>query len=279
MKSAQLRYILIAGTVLISVAIYFAPGQINKDRAPAKETTENTQGGLQADDLLRSAKASLDSTQRKNLEFFEEALKKSGNQDTAALDGIGRFWDRNGIPAAAAIWFERKAEVIKSEQSYLDAAYRYFDGFRMANDTAIRAELVKKAINSYQQVLKINPGNLNAKTDLGACYADGTNEPMKGIMLLREVVAADPKHEMAQYNLGMLSVKSGQLDKAIERFNTVLEINPERTEVNFFLGQVYLQQGDTAKAIQSYEAFIRNAKYDVSDVIKMVEGLKKNNPS
>jgi cytochrome c-type biogenesis protein CcmH/NrfG len=128
-------------------------------------------------------------------------------------------------------------------------------------------------------VLKINPGNLNAKTDLGACYADGTNEPMKGIMLLREVVAADPKHEMAQYNLGMLSVKSGQLDKAIERFNTVLEINPERTEVNFFLGQVYLQQGDTAKAIQSYEAFIRNAKYDVSDVIKMVEGLKKNNPS
>jgi cytochrome c-type biogenesis protein CcmH/NrfG len=102
---------------------------------------------------------------------------------------------------------------------------------------------------------------------------------MKGIMLLREVVAADPKHEMAQYNLGMLSVKSGQLDKAIERFNTVLEINPERTEVNFFLGQVYLQQGDTTKAIQSYEAFIRNAKYDVSDVIKMVEGLKKNNPS
>jgi lipopolysaccharide biosynthesis regulator YciM len=84
---------------------------------------------------------------------------------------------------------------------------------------------------------------------------------------------------MAQYNLGMLSVKSGQLDKAIERFNTVLEINPERTEVNFFLGQVYLQQGDTTKAIQSYEAFIRNAKYDVSDVIKMVEGLKKNNPS
>jgi lipopolysaccharide biosynthesis regulator YciM len=59
----------------------------------------------------------------------------------------------------------------------------------------------------------------------------------------------------------------------------VLEINPERTEVNFFLGQVYLQQGDTTKAIQSYEAFIRNAKYDVSDVIKMVEGLKKNNPS
>jgi TolA-binding protein len=45
--------------------------------------------------------------------------------------------------------------------------------------------------------------------------------------------------------------------------------------VNYFLGQVYLQQGDTAKAITSYETFIKNAPYDVSDVIKMVEELRK----
>ena len=145
----------------------------------------------------------------------------------------------------------------------------------MANDSSIQSLLVGKAITNYKKVLEINPNNLNAKTDLGACYADGTSDPMKGIMLLRDVVAADPNHEMAQYNLGMLSVKSGQLDKAIERFQKVLEINPERSEMNFYLGQVHLQKGDTAAAIQSYETFIKNAKYDVSDVIKMVKSLRK----
>jgi len=274
MKSAQLRNILIAGTILLSAAIYFAPSQVNKEGAKATEAATSAKDEFNPEALLRSAKTALDSNELKNLEFFEESSKKAGNEDTSLLDGIGRFWDRNGIPAASAIWFERKAEIVKSESSYLDAAYRYFDSFRMANDTAVQGLLVGKAISNYQKVLEINPNNLNAKTDLGACYADGTTEPMKGIMLLREVIAADPNHEMAQYNLGMLSVKSGQLDKALERFQKVLEINPERTEMNFYLGQVHLQKGDTAAAIKSYEIFIKNAKYDVSDVIKMVQALR-----
>lgn len=276
MKGATLRIILIAGTVLLSVLLYFAPGQLNREKSEGTaQTTGRSAEGFNADDLLSSAEGALDSTQIKNLEFLKDALKKNGDKDTASLDALGRFWDRNNIPAASAIWFERKAEVLKSEGGFLDAAYRYFDAFRMANDTTVRSEMVRKSIANYQKVLEINPKNLNAKTDLGACYADGTNEPMKGIMLLREVIAENPKHEMAQYNLAMLSVKSGQLDKAIERFNTVLEINPKRVEINFYLGQVYLQKGDTTQAIKSYEEFIKTAPYDVSDVIKMVEKLKQ----
>jgi outer membrane protein len=275
MKSAQLRTILIAGTILLSVALYFLPSQVNQKGAEPKAASESKMEEFNPEDLLRSAKAALDSNSLQALEVIEKASSQSNNKDTSLLDSIGRIWDRNGIPAASAIWFERKAQIVKSETSYLDAAYRYFDSFRMAKDSTVQSLLVGKAIANYQKVLEINPNNLNAKTDLGACYADGTSEPMKGIMLLREVVTADPNHEMAQYNLGMLSVKSGQLDKAIERFKKVLEINPERSEMNFYLGQVHLQKGDTVAAIQSYETFIRNAKYDVSDVINMVQALKK----
>lgn len=279
MSGAKLRWALIGGAALLGVLIYVAPSQVNVRKADAAEEehvhTAPEGQVLNTDLLLKSAKGALDSTQKQALAHLEQSLKVSGEGDTAALDALGRFWDRNQIPAASAIWFERKALTVKSERSYLDAAYRYFDAFRMAGDTGVRGMLVDKAILNYEKVLELNPGNLNAKTDLGACYAEGTAEPMKGIMLLREVVSADPKHEMAQYNLGMLSVKSGQLDKAIERFNTVLEINPSRNEVNFFLGQVYIQKGDTALAIRTLETFIRNADYDVSDVIKMVEALKK----
>ncbi len=275
MKGGQLRTLLITGSLLLAIALYFAPSQLKgKKEVPAAATT-GSGDAFSPEALLQTAKSSLDSTERKNLEFFEESLKKNGERDTVLLDGIGRLWDRNGIPAAAAIWFERKAAVLQNEQSYLEAAYRYFDAFRIAKDTSVRSVLVAKAISNYQKVLEKNPGNLNAKTDLGACYADGTSEPMKGIMLLREVVTENPNHEMAQYNLGMLSVKSGQLDKAVERFQKVLEINPGRNEMHFFLGQVFLQKGDTASALRNYETFIKNANYDVSDVIKLVEDLKK----
>lgn len=274
-----LRALLIVCTLLLCVLLYFAPSQINPKgdkavTAPAIGKTDST--GFDAEALLASAEAALDSADRATLIRLKEELKEGGDAaDTALMRKIGLLWDQSGIAAASAIWFERRALAAPAEQTYLEAAYRYFDAFRMAGDTSLRSLLVTKAINSYSKVLEFNPENLNAKTDLGACYADGTSEPMKGIMMLREVVEKDPNHEMAQYNLGMLSVKSGQLDKAIDRFNKVLTINPERHEVHYYLGQVFLQKGDTTDAIREYELFIRTANYDVSELIKTVEELKK----
>ena len=141
-----------------------------------------------------------------------------------------------------------------------------------------RTMMVAKAMSNYQLVLDKNPNNLNAKTDLGVCYAEGSNEPMKGILLLREVVTADPNHEMAQFNLAMLSIKSGQLDKAIDRLNTVLKINPKRIDVYFYLGQVYSSKGDNAKAIENMKLFV--SKTDdpnaAAEVKKMIEALEKS---
>ncbi|CAN5441328.1 hypothetical protein BH11BAC2_BH11BAC2_10810 [soil metagenome] len=278
MKSGRLQVILIASVALIGILIYISPSQVN---SKSKSKEENTgavpqMNGFSPDALLKSADGALDSTQKANLTFLEQALKLNGDKDTATLDQLGRFWDRQGIPAAAAIWFERKAEVVQSEVSFLDAAYRYFDAFKVAGDTGLRVMMVDKAIASYTKVLEKNPENLNAKTDLGACYAEGTSEPMKGILLLREVVAKDPEHEMAQLNLGMLSVKSGQLDKAIERFEKVITINPKRSEMYLYLGQVYLQKGDTAKAITYLETFSKKSDdyQTVTQVGVMLKQLK-----
>lgn len=274
MKGKSLRTVLIAGSALLAFLIYLAPSQLN----PGNEVqTESEEVKVAADDdeaLLMAAKAALDSLQRNRLAEMEQG---SGIQegDTTSLRNMGLFWDTVGVPAASAIWFSRKAEKAGGERDHLEAAYRFFDAFRLAPDSGLKAEFVRRAIGHYTRVLELNPGNLNAKTDLGACYAEGTAEPMKGIMMLREVVATDPKHEMAQYNLGMLSVKSGQLDKAIDRFKTVLEINPGRSEVHYHLGNVWLQKGDTATAVTEYEQFIKVATVDVSDLIRFVETLKK----
>lgn len=236
---------------------------------------------LNADALLTSARKALAKEEQDKLDQLEAKLKPAtAERDTVLLDSMGRFWDRNNIPAASAIWFERKAEVVQSERSYLDAAYRYFDSYKMAEDTMLKEMMVNKAIVNYQHVLDINPGNLDAKTDLGACYVEGTAEPMKGIMMLREVVQQNPNHEMAQYNLGMLSVKSGQLDKAIERFNKVLAINPKRSEMHLYLGQVYEQKGEKENAIKEYKVFMKQSKDFpvVSEVGKMVKALESGQP-
>jgi tetratricopeptide (TPR) repeat protein len=276
MKPNRLQIIIVAAALLLSVIIYMMPSQVNMKAKPV-DAAQLPKSGLDETALLQSAASSIDSTQLSILRMLEDAMKKNGEKDTALLDQIGRFWDNQNIPAAAAIWFEKKSVIQKTELSYLDAAYRYFDAFKMAGDSSLRGMMVQKAIENYNKVIEINPSNLNAKTDLGACYAEGTGEPMKGIMLLREVVSKNPEHEMAQYNLGMLSVKSGQLDKAIERFVKVLEINPKRSEMYFYLGQIYVSKGETDKAVGYYESFVKNTNdpQAAQEVKKIISDLKK----
>ena len=278
MQARTLRVVLVAGAVVLAIALWLAPSQVNKKKSEGPSVAVKTEkaAGFDPDALLKSAESALNEEQKSNLDFLNNALKKNGDRDTATLDQLGRLWDRVNIPAAAAIWFERKAAVLETERSYLDAAYRYFDGFKAATDSNLKKLLVEKAITNYSKVLEINPDNLNAKTDLGTCYVEGTSEPMKGVLMLREVVQKDPDHEMAQYNLGMLSVKSGQLDKAIERFRTVLKINPQRSEVHFFLGQVYEQQGKKKEALDEYRLFMKESKdYEaVAQVGEMVKTME-----
>jgi tetratricopeptide (TPR) repeat protein len=284
MKSRKLQILLVLGTVILTVGLALSPSQVNmkpNSNAPKASPNQAASQELNADALLKSAKSALTKEQLAQLDQLELGLKVNGEKDTAVLDQIGRFWDRQGIPAASAIWFEKKSEQQKTEKSFLDAAYRYFDSFKLAQDSGLKDLFVAKAISNYTKVLDLNPDNLDAKTDLGACYAEGTGEPMKGIMLLRDVVSKNPNHEMAQYNLGMLSVRSGQFDKAVERFKKVLEINPQRTQLYYYLGQIYLQEGDTTKALESYKSFIKKSEdYEaVSQVGQMVKELEKSSPA
>jgi tetratricopeptide (TPR) repeat protein len=281
MASRKLQLILILSSIALALVLFLAPSQVNmtdKDKKAEEQKSGNKATGFDADELLKSARTALDKKQVAQLDSLESGLKQgSAGSDTSLLANLGRFWDRQNIPAASAVWFERKAEVQKSERSYLEAAYRYFDSFKIAQDSSLRTLLVEKAIANYQRVLTMNPNNLDAKTDLGACFVEGTGEPMKGIMMLREVVQTDPNHEMAQFNLGMLSVKSGQFAKAIDRFNKVLVINPKRAEIYIYLGQVYMKMGDTPNAILNYQLFTKKSDdYEaVAQVGKMIEELKK----
>jgi Flp pilus assembly protein TadD len=51
----------------------------------------------------------------------------------------------------------------------------------------------------------------------------------------------------------MLSVQSGQYDKAIERLEELEKINPENIQGQLLLGVAYMNKGDKAKAKQQFE--------------------------
>ena len=87
--------------------------------------------------------------------------------------------------------------------------------------------------------------------------------PMQGITMLREVLAEDPKNELALFNLGMLSIQSGQYDKAIGRLEELVKINPAYTQAQLLLGIAWMNKGDNEKAKAQFQK-VKNMDKDPS---------------
>jgi Flp pilus assembly protein TadD len=76
---------------------------------------------------------------------------------------------------------------------------------------------------------------------------------MQGITMLREVLKDDPKNESAMFNLGMLSIQSGQYERAVERLKELIEINPNHVQGQLLLGIAYMNLKDNRSAREQFE--------------------------
>jgi tetratricopeptide (TPR) repeat protein len=154
---------------------------------------------------------------------------------------------------SAGYFYEQVAQVRPGEKSFQRAADQYFEAFTFAATQERSEQLGTKAQGLYEQVLKNNPTNLDAKTNLAMTFI-ASSTPMRGITLLREVISADPKNEKALFNLGVLSIQSNQYDKAVDRFRDLLVVNPNHVEGTFYLG---VALSETGKKPEAQKAFLK----------------------
>jgi cytochrome c-type biogenesis protein CcmH/NrfG len=131
----------------------------------------------------------------------------------------------------------------------------------------------------FEKALVLDPGNDSLKVGLGSCYIFGdiAENPMEGIMMIREVAERDPSNMYAQYVLGVGGMMSGQLDRAIERFALVAKNQPENLEVQLMLAEAYERKGDAANAVKWYESVktrVSNPEI-IQELDKRIQSLKR----
>jgi tetratricopeptide (TPR) repeat protein len=86
----------------------------------------------------------------------------------------------------------------------------------------------------------------------GIELVNGPN-PMEGITMLRELIEKDSNNVDAQYYLGLFSVKSGQIEKAEERFAKVLALRPNDIRYQVEVGYQYMVLQMPEKGLACFE--------------------------
>jgi tetratricopeptide (TPR) repeat protein len=94
----------------------------------------------------------------------------------------------------------------------------------------------------------------------------------------REVLKKEPGNPGAYYYAGICRFSLGELDNAIINFNKSFDFPELGFNANYYLGRVYEQKGDKAKAISYYNKYLKSTaaskdgKADVSSRIAKLEG-------
>ena len=111
------------------------------------------------------------------------------------------------------------------------------------------------ASHYYKQYLNDHPEDDNVKCDLALCMIETSQSPMEVVKILLDIVKKNPYHLKANLSLGILSIKSGQYDKAQMRFETVLKLEPSHTESMFYLSETYKLMGNEEEANKYLKRF------------------------
>jgi tetratricopeptide (TPR) repeat protein len=102
------------------------------------------------------------------------------------------------------------------------------------NDMALTLQLAnslhdglfyERAIPYYKMFLAKNPGDANARVDLGICYKElGNFSEAKKEM--KEALKYTPKHLHANFNLGVVCLSEDNLHEANEWFKKTVALDP-----------------------------------------------------
>ncbi len=123
-----------------------------------------------------------------------------------------------------------------------------------------------EAVRSFRNAIRIDSDYSAAFNYLGKVY-EAKGEPEQAIRqyrnALKNPVYATP--DKAHYNLGLVLLKQGKRDEAVAELRQATLINPEHVLAYFALAQVYEEDGDYPKSIQSYQEILRRVP-DSNDV-------------
>ncbi len=215
----------------------------------------NTMKAASFDSILAASRSELPKTVADSVKTIEKELTaiRDSSRMAAVFYKLSKVWERGKQLHAAAYYQAKGAKLENSEKKLTFAGQFFLQLMENEGSASVQAWDAGEAVSCLEQSLKINPNNEETKLALATGYIEGTGDPMRGVQILLAITREKPDDIPANMLLGRMSIQSGQFDKAIGRFETILKVEPENKEALYFLAQAWEGKGDKKKAMEMLE--------------------------
>lgn len=255
------QLLLISGLSLAGAALFV----FGKKTALQSETpnSERLQQTISDQSLILQAKSSLNEAAKKEAEKLDSLINKASTAQnkSAILAQLADLWDKNTQWGIAGLYYDSASKISSSSGLSALAGTRFLAATDMTEDSTLRPYLSKRALQSLLKATELAPEDLNIQAEYGNALALLGDNPMTGIQKLREITQKDSLHLKANFHLAQLSIRSGQFDKAINRFNLINRHYPAFPDAWLGKGEAWynLQNVPEAlKALETYKALVKD---------------------
>ncbi len=252
---------LVAGAIVLTVLLFFLPRQPKVSETDQKADDTGADIGI----LVRSVEKAMKPEQLKSLQAMP-------------ADSLPEAWLRLGRPDVAAYYTEQLAKKKQLGEEWLLAGKRYYNAVQFTQDQSEVPQLFQSAMRCMNKAGELGADSTAVNIYKARCLVEGTNQPMDGIQLLRRVERYDSLNTDLNLTFAFFSVKSGQTEKAIQRFKKVLRADSLYIEAYLHLADCYVQTGVNDSAIvmlQRYSSRVPDLLVR-AEVNKYIEQLKQN---
>ncbi|MEM6395231.1 MAG: tetratricopeptide repeat protein [Bacteroidota bacterium] len=251
MRAPQYLAALLAFALLL-LMYFVCPVQAPEmTQAEASRKLQLAATGLES--MIRDARDELNPAEVSALIELEDQLEAEPlPPDTTKrniLTQLAGTWFQLGYPGISAVYAQQIAELGNTPREWGMAGTSYTICVQRADEDKVRDFCLERAEQAYLAAMSLDPDDVEYQINLALTYTlDPKQPPMRGILQLRDLMEKFPEDPRPLVTLGRLSLQTNQLEKAAERLDAALALDPDLQSAKCLRAEVYYRLGDTEAA-------------------------------
>jgi tetratricopeptide (TPR) repeat protein len=207
------------------------------------------------------------------LDFFKQIARRRPSWFSAtevafvtAATWWARFWRGVGAAAVLALvgvglWAYKAQQesqqalttLLRTENALVLDLGLEFERRHLPRD--LSDQMLDRAVEGYNQVIRLDPKYANAYSSRGVTYVGRDND--RAIRDLDQAIELDPKDADAYHGRGRAYINKGDYDRAIQDFDEAIRFDPKHAVTYNDRGVAYEGKRDYDHAIQDFDEAIR----------------------
>lgn len=227
--------------IMLFLLLYFGCGTKTKSHKAVEKSRSFNSEAINIQKLIAETKDTLMLEEKTSIDFLNgELAGASDSLKIRYLEKLSSEWYTLGQPIIAGYYAEQIALKNENENAWSITGTTFAIGLKSAKTKEQREYAFSKSTKAFENAMSINPNNIDHTINLALCYTENPPEdnPMKGVLMMVDLNKKNPNNIKVLFQLAKLSLKTNQIEKAINRCEQIIAIDPMHKDAHCMLAQI-----------------------------------------